>query len=426
MQIHYLDEWELKVVPEELLPEDEKLINQLKVTNRLEVDSLKEGTRIKAKSWVGVIQFANFQLQIIPKLAGMNLGLVDMLMYTTGINELRRFNSRRYIEVNQQGNLLDLIIWLLCDECEAILSGGLLYDYEGVEESLLLLKGRLLIDKQIRRRFGQIDKLECAYDDHSSNIPENQLLGMALFRAQKITEDEVIRNRVRRLWDIFSTACQINSLDFKETREAIHYSRLNAHYKEAHGLAEMIMFGLGIDDIFKSDKRKSFTFLLDMNRLFEQFLFRYLTEILKESNLDIDYQHKDRSIIRYFDTGKSYSQVIPDFLVKNNQTSNRFPIDAKYKLYDDRKIDPGDIAQIFLYAYAFNQSTLPTAMLIYPTCDPSANKVSMLIKQSNQVSGAKIHVLGLNIQHVLEEIQKKNYYGCSEFVLQNIQQAYAI
>ncbi|PKO01262.1 MAG: hypothetical protein CVU42_00185 [Chloroflexi bacterium HGW-Chloroflexi-4] len=424
MQIHYLDEWELKVVPEELLPEDEKLINQLKVTNRLEVDSLKEGTRIKAKSWVGVIQFTNFQVQIIPKLAGMNLGLVDMLMYTTGINALRRFNSRRYIEVNQQGNLLDLIIWLLCDECETILSGGLLYDYEGVEESLLLLKGRLLIDKQIRRRFGQIDKLECAYDDHSSNIPENQLLEMALFRAQKITEDEVIRNRVRRLWDIFSSACQINSLDFKETREAIHYSRLNAHYEEAHGLAEMIMFGLGIDDIYKSDKRKSFTFLLDMNRLFEQFLFRYLTEILKGSNLDIDYQHKDRSIIRYFDTGKSYSQVIPDFLVKNNQTSNRFPIDAKYKLYDDRKIDPGDIAQIFLYAYAFDQSTLPTAMLIYPTCDPSANKVSMVIKQSNQVSGAKIHVMGLNIQHVLEEIQKKNYYGCSDLLLYNIQQVY--
>lgn len=129
----------------------------------------------------------------------------------------------------------------------------------------------------------------------------------------------------------------------------------------------MIIDGLGVEDLFKSNRTPSFAFLLDMNILFEQFLHKYLVQVLSKSDLTVAYQRHDRSIIWDIFRNRSYSQVIPDFLVSSSNSSKRLAIDAKYKIYDDRKVDPGDIAQIFLYAYAYDHSLQPMALLIYPT-----------------------------------------------------------
>ena len=356
---------------------------------------------------MGVIHFQDFEIQIIPKLAGENLGLVNMLTYTAGVTALKRYENKRYLEILKQGSLFDLIVWLFCDACEKILAGGILFDYERQEESLTSLRGRLLIDKQYRRRFGQIDRLECRFDEHSSNIIENQLLALGLFKSGRLAQDDLIRNRARKLWTILSEACQIDQLDIEAARHEIYYNRLNDHYQDAHQLAWMIIDGLGVEDLFKSNQTPSFAFLLDMNSLFEQFLNKFLTEILRKNGLTIAYQHHDRSIIWDIFRNRSYSQVIPDFLVSSGNSSNRLAVDAKYKIYDTRKVDPGDIAQVFLYAYAFDHSSQPTAVLIYPTEAKSDQRASMVIRQSNQPNGAKIHVLGLNIPEALEEIRDR-------------------
>jgi len=97
--------------------------------------------------------------------------------------------------------------------------------------------------------------------------------------------------------------------------------------------------------------------------------------------------------------------VIPDFLVSSGGSSKRLAVDAKYKIYDDRKVDSGDIAQTFFYAYAYDHSSQPTALLIYPTKDKSDRRASMMIRQTKLLNGARIHVLGLNIPQALSEIR---------------------
>lgn len=407
MHTYAIGEWKSITVEENFHPSDQPVITQLRLSDRVEIDELKEGIRIKVKSWVGVIHFQDFEIQIIPKLAGENLGLVNMLTYTAGVTALKRYENKRYLEILKQGSLFDLIVWLFCDACEKILTGGILFDYEQQEESLTSLRGRLLIDKQYRRRFGQIDRLECRFDEHSSNILENQLLALGLFKSGRLAQDDLIRNRARKLWTILSEACQIDQLDIEAARHEVYYNRLNDHYQDAHQLAWMIIDGLGVEDLFKSDKTSSFAFLLDMNSLFEQFLNKYLTEILRINGLTIAYQHHDRSIIWDIFRNRSYSQIIPDFLVSSGNSSNRLAVDAKYKLYDNRKVDPGDVAQIFLYAYAYDHSPQPTAAVIYPTEEKTDQRSSMMIRQSHYLNGAKIHVLGINIPEALGEIQER-------------------
>lgn len=272
MKSHSIGEWKSTTITEKIHPADQPVLSQLRLNDRVEIDELKEGIRIKAKSWVGVIHFQEFDLQIVPKLAGENLDLVDMLAYTTGVTALKRYDNRRKLDASKQRSLFDLIVLLFCDACEKILVGGLLYDYERQEDSLTSLRGRLLIEKQFRRRFGQIDRLECRFDEHSSNILENQLLAFALFKSGRLAQDDLIRNRARRLWAILSETCQIDQIDIEAARHEIYYNRLNNHYSEAHQLAWMIIDGLGVEDLFKNNQTPSFAFLLDMNSLFEKFL----------------------------------------------------------------------------------------------------------------------------------------------------------
>lgn len=420
MSKYSLGEWKSITIDENLHSSDRPILSQLRLSDRIEIDELKEGIRIKAKSWVGLIHFQDFDVQVIPKLAGENLGLVNLLTYTAGVAALKRYKNERYLEILQKGSLFDLIVWIFCDACEKILAGGLLFDYERQEDSLTSLRGRLLVDKQYRRRFGQIDRLECRFDEHSSNILENQILALGLYKAGRLVQNDQIRIRTRKLWGILSETCNIDQIDIASARYDVYYNRLNDHYQDAHQLAWMIIDGLGVEDLFKSDKTPSFAFLLDMNSLFEQFLNKYLAEILRKQNLTLAYQHHDRSIIWDIFQNRSYSQVIPDFLVSSKSSSNRLAVDAKYKIYDTRKVDPGDIAQVFLYAYAFDHSAQPTAVLIYPTEDKSDQRASMVVRQSHQPNGAKIHVLGLNIPEALSEIRERQPGNCSSLITNTI------
>jgi 5-methylcytosine-specific restriction enzyme subunit McrC len=422
MNLYSLGEWKSEVIPEALHPDDQFLLTQLQSSARLDVDELKNGVRVRAKSWVGVIRFHNFQVQIVPKLVGENLGLIDMLTYSTGVNALKRYNSQRYLSLQKSGSLFDLIVWLLCDACEVILAGGVLFDYEQTEDDLSNLRGRLLITRQFERRFGQVNRLECRFDEHSSNIPENQLLAVGLLKATRFTQDPLIRNRVRRLAAIFSEVCQTDQLDLQAARNTIQYNRVNSHYKDAHNIAWMILDGLGIDDLFRSDLTPSFAFLLDMNHLFEQFLYKYLLDLLGKSKFAINYQYRDRSIIWDLFRNRPYSQVIPDFIISSENSSGKVAIDAKYKLYDDRKVTSDDIAHVFLYAYAYNESSQPTAILIYPTEEGSNQRASMIIRQSRQLNGAKIHILGLHIPQALKEIHERKHGESAQLLTELIVQ----
>lgn len=420
MKNYPISEWEQIIIQEEILPADYPLLRQLKERERIEIEELKHGLKIKAKSWVGIVKFLNFQLQIVPKLAGGNLGLVDILAITTGIQALKKYRSQRFLEPESKYNLFDLIAWLYCDACEVILSGGIRYDYERIEEALPTLRGRFLIDKQYQRRYGLLDRVECRFDEHSSNILDNKILAYGLLKATRIVQNEVIKAKIRRLFTIFSDSCQVDQMDLDTARNEIIYNRLNAHYEDAHHLAWIIIDGLGIEDIYKSKFTPSFAFLLDMNALFEQFIFVYLNHITAESNFLINYQRREKSIIWDLFHQRTYSTIIPDYLITCIETNRKIAIDAKYKLYDDRKLDTADIAQIFLYAYAYNHSTKPMAFLIYPTQKSTKVKASMMIRQHKQPDGARIKLIGLSLQSAIDEIQNDKIMETGNIVIKEI------
>lgn len=415
LNCYKVPEWGSILVKDAFLtPRDRVLVDKLAsgAGNRLLVEDLRSGIRISASSWVGVVRFQEFEVSIVPKLAGENLGLIQMLDYINDLGLLRRTSGSRTMSI-QGYNLFDLLALLFAEAVERLVAGGLLSDYVSQEGDLPAVRGRILADRQILHRFGRVDRVECRYDERKTDILENQIIACALSVALRHVGNEPVWLKLRRLKLVFDSICSIAHLDLNLAQQSIVYHRLNDIYRESHELAWLLFEALGIKDVFHSGETRCFAFLLDMNYLFERFVLQWVRDLLKGKPVRITPQARHRSIIWNVSTGRDYAAVVPDLMLKTQEPpAKKLAVDAKYKKYDDRKFSSGDIFQLFLYAYAFQKErggVLPASLLIYPSSDPDKVPEELQIKNISGVAGARINILGLHIPTALQEAKTKSF-----------------
>lgn len=408
-----LREWQTELRPDlTLREEDRPLVAQLSGggARRVAIDELRAGLRIGARSWVGVVRFADFDLVVEPKLAGDQVGLVELLAFTMGLAALRRLAGGRTIEITAGGlDLFDLLALLFAEECDRTLRAGILADYVTREGSLPVLRGRLLADRQLTRHFGRVDRLACRYDERTSDIPENVILAAALEVCAGRVADEDVRLRVRRLAAFVGEVCDSVGADLRRIRETLVYTRLNAHYREAHELAWFILDGLGIPDLLRLGATHGFAFLLDMNTLFERFIWLVLERLAAPRGLRVRYQRQDRSILWDAGANRPYGSVIPDLLLDRPGSAGTLAIDAKYKAYEAKKLSNDDLYQTFLYAFAYGQranASPPQALLLYPAAGQTPRETVVAIRDRATQTLGSIHALGLHIPSLLREVRE--------------------
>ena len=406
-----LREWETAFLPGlYLTPAEARLADYLRAGTdaRLHVDSLREGTRVTADSWVGVVHFEQFHVRVTPKLAGGALGLVDMIEFAAGLDSLRRLPADRLLSTESAG-LFDLIALLFLEACDAVIRSGLFRDYREREEELGVVRGRLLIDQQVLHRFGRLDRLICRFDEQEYDVLENRIIAAALGLCARYATHESVRRRAHLMNALFRQLCDPEALDPATAHQDLQYNRLNEHYREAHTLAFLILRGLGIEDVLAQGTTRSFAFLIDMNVLFERFVLRLIEYALPASEYSVRYQRSDRSILWNADTNRPYAKVVPDILVIPRPSRQiQLAIDAKYKLYDETKVASSDLYQAFLYAYAFSAGRaagLPRAFLVYPSSGVSADWLRLQVRDSARMPAAEILALGISIPDALKEVR---------------------
>jgi 5-methylcytosine-specific restriction enzyme subunit McrC len=388
-------------------PEDGALLKSLTggTDTRLGLDELRAGLRITSRSWVGVVRFKDFELRIVPKLAGGDIGLLRMVDFATGLDAVDRHPAVHTFAA-EGASLLDLITLLLTEACERIIRAGMLADYQELEDDLPVVRGQLLVREQVLRRMGRVDRVVCRYDEHTTDTIDNRLLLAALSVAgSRVTHPDVAL-RVRRLHGVLADACSVDDLDLRMARSTLTYNRLNEHYQEAHQLAWLVLEGLGIEDLYAGGSHRTFAFLLDMNRLFEDFVTRWLAALLRGTHYRSIAQRRDRTILWNADLNRPYAKVIPDLVVERKDKPGRFlPLDAKYKLYEERRISPADIYQTFMYAYAYGQThaVLPSAVIIYPAQTDTAQVQRLHVRRADGLPSAQIVGIGIDVLAALDE-----------------------
>jgi 5-methylcytosine-specific restriction enzyme subunit McrC len=278
---------------------------------------------------------------------------------------LRRLPSTRPLPADGT-DLFDLICLLLTEEVLALLRDGLLRDYRAIEDALPMLRGRPRTKEQYLRRYGQLDRLECSFDEYDADTPENQFVGAALTVARQRARDASVRRAASRLGGIIAESCSPPSTAAEWYEQRISYDRRNLRYRPAHELAALILKGTAFKDLFDTSSGTVGAFMLDMNAIFEKFITRLVEHALADTDYTVNSQAPIRAVIRDDTTGRSYTTIKPDLVIKSPHGKN-VPVDIKYKLYENRRLSTPDLYQAFTYAYALGgNEPQPRAGIIYP------------------------------------------------------------
>lgn len=365
----------------------------------LEVDELRSGLRLRTHAQVGVVQLDAMRLEIVPKLAGGITRVGQMIQWTLGVGHLDPLDFPADIDPEGR-SLVDVIVALLVRRCEDVLRRGLVTEHREHDDLLPFVRGRFLADRQVLRRFGRLDRLHCRFDERTADTRDNRLLFGALTVGSRIATDPEVRGAARRLCTLFDERCAPMRAD---DRVALSYHRLNAHYRPAHVLAQLVLDAIGLDHLFDAGPVGGYSFLLDMNQLFEAFVERLVTHVVGKHGT-VKPQSRDATILVRGDTGKKYATVIPDLLVEHGGGA-RVPIDAKYKRYDHRKLARDDLDQAFLYGYAYaTGGEAPLALLIHPTEAATTSFLPLEVRSKAGRPPGRLHVVGIPIGACLDEL----------------------
>lgn len=363
---------------------DRDLINDALPSVSIEPVKGKGNTYIlRPGSTVGALEIDDMSVLIEPKIGIPQL--LSMACYALG---LYKPQAQKLFDFQKAQAIPDVLALALIEAARRAFGRGLLRGYLSAEDALHTVRGRIRFDEQIRRRYGIPLPIELRFDEFTEDILANRLVKAAAARLRHMT---LRSSEARRgLGWIAATLEGVSLLEFRRPNvPEVSFDRLNEHYRDVVGLARLILLHSEFES-FRGDVRAS-GFLIDMNRLFQEFVTQALREELGVSAATLQSEKKVP-----FDRYGSVT-IEPDLSWWDGETC-RFVGDAKYKKIVHSSVPNADLYQLLAYATALD---LPGGLLIYAQGEAEAAtyKIRNTCKQ--------LEVVALDLSGTLEEILER-------------------
>ncbi len=336
--------------------------------------------RLRPGSTVGAFEIGDMSVLIEPKIGIPQL--LSMACYALG---LYKPQAQKLFDFQKAQAIPDVLALALIEAARRAFGRGLLRGYLSEEDALHTVRGRIRFDEQIRRRYGIPLPIELRFDEFTEDILANRLVKAAVARLRHMTWRS---SEARRgLGWIAATLENVSLLEFRRRNvPEVRFDRLNEHYRDVVGLARLILLHSEFES-FRGDVRAS-GFLIDMNRLFQEFVTQALREKLNVSVATLQSEKKVP-----FDRNGSV-MLEPDLSWWDGGKCT-FVGDAKYKRIDVKSVPNADLYQILAYATALD---VPGGLLIYAKGE--AETAQYRIKHS----GKLLEVASLDLSGTLEDV----------------------
>jgi len=295
---------------------------------------------------VGVARVGDLEVWIAPKLR------IDRLLFLLGDAANPKGWQDETVRLDVRRDLVAAIAQPLWRQTERAVRRGLLQGYRTVEETSLVLRGRLREADQLRRHYGLAIPMEVRHDDFTVDIPENQILLAAATRM--LTVPRLDAESRQHLAGLRVRLADATRLIRGSQLPRWHPSRLNERYHTALRLAEIVWRATAPEHTPGAVAANGF--LLDLPKIFEDFVTVAMTEHLRS-------RHAGTGIPQYrchLDEASTV-HMRPDLVWERNGRPVAV-IDAKYKRERPAGYPDADLYQMLAYCTALG---LPVGHLVY-------------------------------------------------------------
>ena len=359
---------------------------------------------IATTSFVGVIDIDDkLTIEIIPKIYNSNdraslQNLFYMLSYSRQFNipDKNISNLEKY-----SGSFFEILVGMFSEELLNKVQNSAHHEYVIDENNHTYLRGKLLMSAHLKSNGFIANKFYIQTDDFTANNILNQTLKFVSTGLYNITTEPDNKKRIRKCLALFD---EVDSVRINRAQVSrIKLNRINKRFENLLMLAKLFINNQTL--VAKSGKHESWTILIDMNELFENFIAQALKNGLKYSKYNIITQGPQKRFVYNIQDDRAVFVTKPDISIMLQGTVIQIA-DTKYKILaeDDLKygVSQADLYQMFAYSRKYRTSDIT---LIYPMTN-NVLPHTLELPDNTRVSVRSIS-LERNIRKEIKNIEKE-------------------
>lgn len=352
---------------------------------------------VKLAQYCGVVGLGERVLEVLPKVDDADTCAEDcrgiLLRLLGRTDRFAHFKHQATGQHLRRMPLLEVFIATFFDSVTSLARGGLLRQYQTLEDDLQVVRGRIDLNRQFSLNANRPDRLTCHFDELTADNVWNRTLKKAI----RCTRSWIRRADLHRRWvELMGVLDGVD--DSKVTSAAIEnlqFDRQAGRYRSAIDWARWIIALLAPS--LRAGGHQAPALLFDMNKLFESAV---AAEARRHARLfpglSMDSQDSSRCLATLVsgDKAEPAFQVRPDIVFKQGGAVLAIA-DTKWKVISlDRRgrLLPAeaDLYQMHAYASAFGCSEL---RLIYPWRAELARAQASIIRLPASLgTGPTLHV----------------------------------
>lgn len=323
---------------------------------------------IRFKEYVGVLQAGNLTIEVLPK-ADRNAGeeqkdnwrnvLLQMLKECRLLKVQHLENANLLLKHN---SLLEIYCRLFIEECERLLHQGLIKKYRFRQHNSFALKGRLLFSQNIRHNLVHQERFFVRDQTYDNNNLFNQLLYTTLHAIPSISQVSSTHTQAYNLLNDFPEMKILQP--YESTFQSLIYNRKTERYKEALFISQLLLLHYRPD--IKGGNKNVLAIMFDMNKLWEEFIYRRLKKEESVFNASVHRQQSEK--FWRSDTFLSTKSIRPDIVIKKEK--HVIVLDTKWKVVPDLMPSDDDLKQMYIYNLFWE---CDRSFLLYPAAGVSNN-----------------------------------------------------
>jgi len=291
--------------------------------------------------YVGILELPTKIIEIFPRFETMGMKQVQMMYFFVNSIGVDALDYSEVFDL-REGLINERIAKRFVRELANVMQKGLPHLYEEIKEDLDVIKGRIDLGKTYENiELQKSNPFHCEYSQTSLDNPVSRILGAALYKIETILPDDFVR------FARYLPFCNVE--EGKRLSDSYVISGREYNYSKALDWARLILYDLQVMSL--GHGRFGSTFLIDLDRLFQDFCYKALKVFGKTNRLDVDLLVATPSI--YYEEFDSPSReprkIEPDVLYDLDEDSGiaEAVLDAKCKRVT---LSPSDIYQIEFYS----------------------------------------------------------------------------